>query len=74
MSKLIVLALLTQRLSHSLNLREEIRSDGRRKVEPSEEIVTCACAVLKSLLCGLYLRLISVDCSFCEERGSFCNV
>ena len=68
------LALFTQGVGHSLNLVEELRSDRRWQMQPSQEVVTFTSAVLKSFLSGLYLRLVSLYCTFCEEGSSLCNV
>ena len=68
------LALFAQGVGHSLNLVEELRSDRRWQMQPSQEVVTFTSAVLKSFLSGLNLRLVSLYCTFCEEGSSLCNV
>ena len=61
------LTLFAQCVGNSLNLIEELRSDRRWQMQPSQEIVTFTSAVLKSFLSGLYLRLVSLYCTLCEE-------
>ena len=61
------LTLLTQCVGNSLDLIEELRSDRRWQMQPSQEIVTFTSAVLKSFLSGLYLRLVSLYCTLSEE-------
>ena len=61
------LTLLAQSIGNSLNLIEELRSDRRWQMQPSQEIVTFTSAVLKSFLSGLNLRLVSLYCTFCKE-------
>ena len=61
------LTLFTQCVGNCLNLIQELRSDRRWQMQPSQEIVTFTSAVLKSFLSGLYLRLVSLYCTFCEE-------
>jgi phosphoglycolate phosphatase-like HAD superfamily hydrolase len=61
------LTLFAQSIGNSLNLIEELRSDRRWQMQPSQEIVTFTSAVLKSFLSGLNLRLVSLYCTFCKE-------
>ena len=63
-------ALFAQCVSHSLYLVEEFGRDAAGQMQPSEEIITWARAVLQCLLCLFNLRLESLHCAFSEEARS----
>ena len=62
-----IVALAAERVGHGLHLVEKLRCDARRQMQPSEEVIAWAGALLQSGLSRCYLRCVSLQGPRIEE-------
>ena len=68
------LAFLAQRVGHGLDFVQELRSDARGEMQPPQEVITWACAVLQCQLSRFHLGLQGLHRSLAEELLSLRDV